>query len=87
LFNLVIFASWILYGMTAAAVIVLRKKQPALPRPYRTIGYPVVPLLFIIGAVILLVSTAIDRPRESGMGIVLILAGLPFYFHWKKRRK
>jgi len=86
LFNLVIFASWILYGMTAAAVIVLRRKQPGLPRPYKTLGYPVVPLLFILGAVILLVSTAIDRPRESGMGICLILAGLPFYFYWKTRR-
>lgn len=86
LFNLVIFASWILYGMTAAAVIVLRKKQPGLHRPYKTLGYPVVPLLFIAGAIILLVSTAIDRPRESGIGICLILAGLPFYFYWKKRR-
>ncbi|MDR3698233.1 MAG: amino acid permease [Candidatus Sulfopaludibacter sp.] len=87
LFNLVIFASWILYGMTAAAVIVLRRKQPALPRPYRTLGYPFVPLLFIIAAVILIVSTAIDRPRESGMGICLILAGLPFYFYWKRQRQ
>jgi APA family basic amino acid/polyamine antiporter len=86
LFNLVIFASWILYGMTAAAVIVLRWKRPALPRPYKTLGYPLVPLLFIIAAVILIVSTAIDRPRESGMGICLILAGLPFYFYWKSRR-
>jgi basic amino acid/polyamine antiporter, APA family len=86
LFNLVIFASWILYGMTAAAVIVLRWKQPDLPRPYRTLGYPLVPLLFIIGAVILLVSTIIDpqHRRESLMGIGLILAGLPFYVYWKK---
>jgi len=86
LFNLVIFASWILYGMTAAAVLVLRWKQPDLPRPYRTLGYPAVPLLFIIGAIILLVSTAFDRPRESFMGIGLIVAGLPFYFYWKSRR-
>ena len=88
LFNLVIFASWILYGMTAAAVIVLRWKQPDLPRPYRTIGYPVVPLLFIFGAIILLISTIIDpqHRRESLMGIVLIAAGLPFYFYWKLRR-
>ena len=85
LFNLVIFASWILYGMTAAAVLVLRWKQPALVRPYRTLGYPVVPLLFIIGAIILLVSTAFDRPRESFMGVGLIVAGLPFYHYWKKR--
>jgi len=84
LFNLVIFASWILYGMTAAAVLVLRKKQPGLDRPYRTIGYPLVPVLFIIGAIVLIVSTAIDRPRESIMGIGLIGLGLPFYFRWKR---
>jgi APA family basic amino acid/polyamine antiporter len=87
LFNLVIFASWILYGMTAAAVIVLRIKRPDLARPYRTLGYPLVPALFVMGAVILLVSTAVDRPRESLMGIGLILLGLPFYFYWNKKRK
>ena len=84
LFNLVIFASWILYGMTAAAVIVLRRKQPDLHRPYRTVGYPVIPILFVIGASILVVQTAYDRPRESAMGIALICAGIPFYQHWKK---
>jgi APA family basic amino acid/polyamine antiporter len=83
----VIFASWILYGMTAAAVIVLRKKRPDLCRPYRTIGYPYVPVLFILGASVLLFSTLFDRPRESFMGIGLILLGLPFYFYWKKRRQ
>ena len=87
LFNLVIFASWILYGMTAAAVIVLRIKRPDLERPYRTLGYPLVPLLFVVGALILLVSTAVDRPRESLMGIILILLGLPFYLYWKKQHK
>ncbi len=85
LFNLVIFASWILYGMTAAAVLVLRKKQPNLLRPYRTLGYPVVPVLFILGAGILLVTTAVERPRESAMGIGLILAGVPFYAYWKRQ--
>jgi APA family basic amino acid/polyamine antiporter len=87
LFNLVIFASWILYGMTAAAVLVLRKKRPELYRPYHTLGYPLVPVLFVLGASILLVSTLFDRPRESLMGIGLILLGLPFYFYWKKRRQ
>jgi APA family basic amino acid/polyamine antiporter len=87
LFNLVIFASWILYGMTAAAVIVLRIKRPAMARPYRTLGYPLVPVLFVAGASILLLSTAIDRPRESLMGIGLILLGLPFYFYWRKQPK
>jgi APA family basic amino acid/polyamine antiporter len=87
LFSLVIFASWILYGMTAAAVLVLRKKRPDLVRPYHTAGYPFVPVLFILGASVLLFSTLFDRPRESFMGIGLILLGLPFYFYWKKRRQ
>ena len=85
LFNLVIFASWILYGMTAAAVLVLRKKQPQLVRPYRTLGYPVVPLLFIAGAGILLATTAVERPRESAMGVGLIVLGVPFYAYWKRQ--
>jgi basic amino acid/polyamine antiporter, APA family len=84
LFRLVIFASWILYGMTAAAVIVLRRKRPDLARPYRTIGYPAIPLLFVAASIVLLISTAVQFPRESAIGIVLIAAGLPFYFHWKK---
>ncbi len=84
LFRLVIFASWILYGMTAAAVLVLRRKRPDLARPYRTVGYPAVPLLFVGASIVLLASTAVQFPRESVMGIVLIAAGLPFYFRWKK---
>jgi amino acid transporter len=85
LFNLVIFASWILYGMTAAAVLVLRRTRPELRRPYRALGYPVVPILFVVASLILVVSTAVQRPRESAIGIGLIILGVPFYFHWKKR--
>ena len=86
LFNLVIFASWILYGMTAAAVVVLRYKQPGLVRPYRTLGYPIIPLLFIAGAIILLFSTLIERPRESVMGLGVMALGLPFYHYWKRQK-
>jgi basic amino acid/polyamine antiporter, APA family len=84
LFTYVIFASWILYGMTAAAVIVLRRKRPDLPRPYRTWGYPWVPAVFVVVALALIISTLLDSPRESLMGIGLIVLGLPFYFYWKK---
>jgi APA family basic amino acid/polyamine antiporter len=87
LFTYVIFASWILYAMTTAAVIVLRWKRPDLPRPYRTVGYPVVPVLFVLVACILILSTLRDSPRESLMGIGLIVLGLPFYFYWKSRKR
>jgi APA family basic amino acid/polyamine antiporter len=86
LLDYVIFASWILYGMTTATVLVLRRKQPDLPRPYKTIGYPVVPVLFVIMAVAIVISALYNSPRESLMGLALIFAGLPFYFHWRKQR-
>ena len=73
-------------GFTAAAVLVLRVKRPNLERPYRTLGYPFVPVLFALGAAILLVSTFFDRRRESLMGIAIMAAGLPFYSYWKSRR-
>jgi APA family basic amino acid/polyamine antiporter len=85
LYTLVIFPSWILYGMTAASVIVLRIRRPDLNRPYKVLGYPVVPVLFVLVAVALLYSTLMSSPRESGIGLVLIIAGLPFYFYWKRR--
>ena len=85
LYTCVIFASWILYGMTTASVIVLRRKLPNMPRPYRTWGYPVVPVLFVLSALSLVLSTLFDSPRESLFGLVLIFIGLPFYLHWKKR--
>lgn len=86
LFTYVIFASWILYAMATASVIVLRRKRPDLPRPYKTIGYPVVPILFVLVAGALILSTLADSPRESILGLGLIFAGLPFYFYWKGRR-
>jgi APA family basic amino acid/polyamine antiporter len=85
LYNLVIFPSWILYTMAAASVLVLRRTRPDLPRPYRTLGYPVLPVVFVLVALTLLFNTLKDRPRESLMGLALILAGLPFYFYWKRR--
>jgi len=86
LFTYVIFASWILYGMTTAAVVVLRSKRPEMPRPYRTFGYPVIPVVFVLSALGLVISTLFNSPRESLMGLVLVLIGLPFYYYWAKRR-
>jgi amino acid transporter len=83
LFTYVIFASWILYGMATAAVIVLRIKRPELARPYHTIGYPFVPILFVLVAGLLLLSTLADSPFESLKGLFIVLAGIPFYFYWR----
>jgi APA family basic amino acid/polyamine antiporter len=85
LFTYVIFASWLFYGMATAAVIVLRIRRPELARPYRTPGYPWVPGVFVLAALALTVSTLIDSPRESLLGLALVFAGLPFYYRWKRR--
>ncbi len=85
LYNFVIFGSWILYLLTAASVFVLRRKMPNLERPYRVIGFPFVPVLFILVAGVLLVSTFQTRPRESLMGLALMAAGVPFYWFWQDK--
>jgi APA family basic amino acid/polyamine antiporter len=84
LFTYVIFSSWILYGMSTASVIVLRRKRPDMVRPYRTLGYPLVPVLFVLVACALLLSTLRTSPRESLMGLGIIAAGVPFYLRWRR---
>ena len=87
LYTYVIFASAILYGMATASVIVLRFKRPDLPRPYRTLGYPLVPVVFVLGIACLVVSTLLKSPRESLLGLALIALGLPFYRYWKSLKR
>lgn len=84
LFTCVIFASWILYGMATASVLVLRRKRPDLARPYKTLGYPFVPIVFVLVAGALIVSTLLESPRESLLGLGIIAIGIPFYRHWSR---
>jgi APA family basic amino acid/polyamine antiporter len=83
--NLFIFAGWIFYGLAVVALFRLRKIEPDLPRPYRCFGYPWVPGLFVAGALALTVSLWLDRPGRSSIGLLIILAGLPFYRYWRRR--
>jgi APA family basic amino acid/polyamine antiporter len=84
LITYIIFASWIFYGMSAGAVIILRKKKPDMERPYRTPFYPWIPIIFILFAIFLTVNTILEAPRDAAIGTGLILAGLPLYYYWKK---
>jgi APA family basic amino acid/polyamine antiporter len=83
----VIFASWIFYGLVTSAVFVLRVKAPELPRPYKTLGYPVVPLVFVVVACWLVINTLVNRPVESVAGLVLVALGLPVYFYFSASRR
>jgi basic amino acid/polyamine antiporter, APA family len=82
----VVFASMMFYAATTAGVFVLRKKMPDAPRPYKTFGYPVVPLLFILVAVWLLLNTVMHSPLRSALGLSLIALGFPVYLAIRRRR-
>ena len=84
LITYIIFASWIFYAMSCAAVIILRKKRPEMKRPYKPPGYPYIPNIFILFAVFLTFNTILEAPRDAAVGAGIILAGLPLYFYWKK---
>jgi APA family basic amino acid/polyamine antiporter len=78
--DMLIFAVYIFYGATATGVFILRHRLPDAHRPYKTWGYPVVPALFVLFCVGLFFNTIITRPREAGIGLSLILLGIPVYF-------
>ena len=84
LITYIIFASWIFYGMSAGAVIILRNKKPDMERPYKTPLYPWIPIIFILFAIFLTINTIIEAPRDAAIGAGIILAGLPMYYYWKK---
>lgn len=84
LYSLFVFAVWIFFALTAIALLRLRLKEPALSRPYRTWGYPWTPLIFLVAAIALTVNLWMVRPVRSSLGVLAILAGIPFFYYWRK---
>lgn len=80
------FALWVFFGVTVSAVFVLRKKMPDVERPYKTLGYPFVPILFILVAAWLVINTILTNPVESAIGLILITLGLPVYAYFKRKQ-
>jgi basic amino acid/polyamine antiporter, APA family len=87
LINFVIFAASIFYALGTLAVIVLRWRQPQRPRPYRTWGYPLVPLIFLGVYAWFLVQVYDGRPFEARAGLVLIALGIPVYLAFAARQR
>jgi basic amino acid/polyamine antiporter, APA family len=86
LLNYVIFAALVFYALTTIGLFILRSKRPDMPRPYRAIGYPVLPALYIAltaGVMILLLLSPATR-TEAVSGLVLVLLGVPVYFLWRR---
>ena len=74
---------WPFYALAVAGVFVLRRKRPDLPRPYRVWGYPVVPLLFLLASLGMVVNALLTDPLNTGVTLLIILAGVPMYYLWK----
>lgn len=86
LFTYVTFINLIFWIAGTASVFRLRKKNPDLPRPYKTWGYPVVPIFFLIALSGILINTLLNRPVESLAGLALTLLGIPVYLYWNKKK-
>lgn len=84
LLTYVVFVGFVFYALSALAVIVLRRRRPDLPRPYRAWGYPVTPVLFIAFAMYLVADTIVQAPREAAVGAGIVLLGLPAFWHWRR---
>jgi APA family basic amino acid/polyamine antiporter len=76
----VIFGSWIFYALVGSSIFVFRRKYPDAERPYRAWGYPVVPVVFLLVAGWLLITTLINTPTQSVTGLLLIILGMPVYW-------
>jgi APA family basic amino acid/polyamine antiporter len=87
LFTSVVFVGWVFYGLAAAGVIILRRKRPDWPRPYRCWGYPWVPVLFVLAAIALIANTFATDFRSSLIGTILTASGVPIYWYWKRQAR
>lgn len=85
IFTYVIFAGWIFYALGAAAVFILRVKQPNAVRAYTVPFYPVIPILFIAVATWFVYNTIVQQTADSMVGLLLLIAGIPFYLYWQKQ--
>jgi APA family basic amino acid/polyamine antiporter len=84
--DLLIFAAFIFYGLVVLGVIILRLKRKDLQRSYKTIGYPIVPIIFVLFCLVLVAISIYEMPIHSMFGLLLIFSGLPFYLKWRKRK-
>ena len=84
LLEYIVSADLLFYVLMIAALMVLRRKRPEAERPYNTWGYPIVPIISIVLAGLLIVDLAWLAPATSGIGILIVLTGVPAYFFWRK---
>jgi APA family basic amino acid/polyamine antiporter len=83
LLDYVIFAVLLFYILTIGGIFVLRRTQPDLPRPYKAVGYPLLPALYILLAGLIEVLLLLYKPNYTWPGLIIVLLGIPVYFLWR----
>lgn len=87
LVDYVVFADWIFFGAAAASLFAFRRRFPLAQRPagtFRTLGYPVVPAVMVVAALLIIASVLWSSPVQSSLGIVLLATGVPAFLYWKR---
>lgn len=85
LLDYVIFAVLIFYMLTIAGIFVLRRTRPDMERPYKAIGYPVLPIIYIVTAGLIEILLLLYKPNYTWPGLIIVLLGIPVYFLWRKK--
>jgi basic amino acid/polyamine antiporter, APA family len=85
LLDYVIFAAVLFYGLTVGGLFLLRWRRPEAPRPYRAVGYPLLPALYVLLCVAVMLNLLVVRPVYTWPGLLLVLTGIPVYFLWRLR--
>ena len=85
--DVAVFALTMFYALVAGSVFIFRRRMPDAPRPYRTIGYPFVPILFLIVTTWLILTTIWNAPFQSFVGLALIMLGVPVYLYWERHNR
>ena len=84
--NYVAFAITLFAGIAVAAVFVLRAREPHAPRPFKAVGYPITPAIFVLFSLVMVVNAIYRAPLASGTGLLVIAAGIPLYL-WFRRKE
>lgn len=85
--NMLIFVIWLFYCMSFVAVIILRKREPNMERPYKVPLYPIIPLIAILAGSFVLINTLFTQFILAIIGILITTLGIPVYYYKKKQKR
>ncbi|MCX6135652.1 MAG: amino acid permease [Ignavibacteriales bacterium] len=87
LISYVVFTDWIFFALAAFSIFIFRRRLPQAERPYRTLGYPLTPILFVTISTLFVIYTLFEKPAESLAGLAFLAAGVPVFLFWKRKNR